>query len=154
VFEAPPEIPSLLGRHYRLEEPYIRYLTVVFEGSLESEDGAIEDAAGRPQAVVSETAPPKPEPVEAAVDSESKPPVSEPVSPVTETPTESSDAASETETVTEEPVKLEEETKTEPVAETTSGVEGADVAGTEAPAVDSTPDELSRSSDQDEEEEL
>jgi len=40
VFEAPPEIPSLLGRHYRLEEPYIRHLTVLFEGSLESEDGA------------------------------------------------------------------------------------------------------------------
>jgi small subunit ribosomal protein S6 len=37
VFEAPPETPSVLNRHFRLEEPYLRYLTVLFEGSLEGE---------------------------------------------------------------------------------------------------------------------
>ena len=165
VFEAPPEIPSLLSRHYRLEEPYIRHLTVLFEGPLDSEVAAVEEAAGKLESKATETAPekpasdeidaaPKPEPVEAGVDSESKPPDSVPASPVMDTPTESSDAASEIETVTEEPVKLEEETKAEPVAETTSGVEGADAAKTEAPSDDSTPDDLSRSPDQDEEEEL
>ena len=165
VFEAPPETPSILSRHYRLEEPYIRHLTVLFEGSLESEDAATEDAAAKPAPRTTETTPeepasdesdasPKPETAGADIASESKPPDSEPASPVTETPDETSIPASETETVTKEPAKLEEETKAEPVVETASEVESVDAPRTETPAGDSTPDESSGSPDQDEEEEL
>ena len=32
VFEALPALLPILDRHYRLEEPYIRYLTVLYEG--------------------------------------------------------------------------------------------------------------------------
>lgn len=35
VFDAENEVLPLLERHYQLEEPYIRYLTIRFEGSLE-----------------------------------------------------------------------------------------------------------------------
>lgn len=150
VFEAPPETPSVLSRHYRLEEPYIRHLTVLFEGPLESEDAA-EGTAVKPEPRATETAPdkpvsdessaPKPETASADAASESKPSDSEPESPATET-------------VAEEPAKPEEETKTEPVAEAVSEVEGADAAKTETPSEGSASDELSSSPDQDEEEEL
>jgi len=164
VFEAPPETPSILSRHYRLEEPYIRHLTVIFEGSLESEDAATEGTAVKPEPKTTETTPekpasdesvtPKPEPAGTDVASESKPSDSEPVSPVMETPAETTVPAVETETVTEEPAKLEEETKAEPVVEAASEVESADAAKTEAPSEGSTSDESSGSPDQDEEEEL
>ena len=98
VFEAPPETPSILSRHYRLEEPYIRHLTVIFEGSLESEDAATEGTAVKPEPKTTETTPekpasdesvtPKPEPAGTDVASESKPSDSEPASPVTDTATE------------------------------------------------------------------
>jgi small subunit ribosomal protein S6 len=164
VFEAPPETPSVLSRHYRLEEPYIRHLTVIFEGSLEAEDAATEGVAVSHEPKTTETtsekpasdesdATPKPEPAGADVASESKAD-SEPVTPVTDTPTDSATIASVTEPVTEEPVKLEEATKAEPVVETATGVEGSDVVKTETPAGDSTSDESSASPEADEEEEL
>ncbi|HUV30769.1 MAG TPA: 30S ribosomal protein S6 [Acidobacteriota bacterium] len=45
VFEGSPEVLSLLTRHYRLEEPYVRYLTILFEGSL-TEEGERPETAG------------------------------------------------------------------------------------------------------------
>jgi small subunit ribosomal protein S6 len=36
IFEAPASVLPALDRHYRLEEPYIRYLTTVFEGDVEA----------------------------------------------------------------------------------------------------------------------
>lgn len=32
VFEGPTTVLPLLERHYRLEEPYVRYITILFEG--------------------------------------------------------------------------------------------------------------------------
>lgn len=34
-FEGAGDLPKVLDRHYRLEEPYIRHLTLVFEGDIE-----------------------------------------------------------------------------------------------------------------------
>lgn len=36
IFEAPASVLPILDRHYRLEEPYIRYLTTLFEGDVEA----------------------------------------------------------------------------------------------------------------------
>jgi small subunit ribosomal protein S6 len=35
IFKADKQVLSELERHYRLEEPYIRYLTVLYEGTIE-----------------------------------------------------------------------------------------------------------------------
>jgi len=35
-FEAPPSIPAVLDRFYKLEDPYIRHLTVHFDGDIEA----------------------------------------------------------------------------------------------------------------------
>jgi small subunit ribosomal protein S6 len=36
VFEGPASVLPVLDRHYRLEEPYIRFLTTIFEGDVEA----------------------------------------------------------------------------------------------------------------------
>ncbi len=36
IFQAPSAVLTALDRHYRLEEPYVRYLTTLFEGDLEA----------------------------------------------------------------------------------------------------------------------
>jgi len=36
IFQAPSSVLTALDRHYRLEEPYVRYLTTLFEGDLEA----------------------------------------------------------------------------------------------------------------------
>ncbi len=36
IFEAPASVLPVLDRHYRLEEPYVRYLTTAFEGNVEA----------------------------------------------------------------------------------------------------------------------
>jgi small subunit ribosomal protein S6 len=43
IFEANPQVLKELERFYKIEEPYIRYLTVLFEGSLEDRYGAPEE---------------------------------------------------------------------------------------------------------------
>ncbi|HOP05940.1 MAG TPA: 30S ribosomal protein S6 [candidate division Zixibacteria bacterium] len=53
VFEAPPTVISEIERHFRLNEAYLRFLTVIFEGSLQDdtveEESSNDDAAPRIQ---------------------------------------------------------------------------------------------------------
>ncbi len=47
-FKSTPAVLPLLDRHYKLEEPYVRYLTIVFEAEFEQLDKAREEQrAGR-----------------------------------------------------------------------------------------------------------
>jgi small subunit ribosomal protein S6 len=62
IFEANPTVLKELERFYKIEEPYIRYLTVQFEGNLEDRYGAADEP---PVAVVAEPIKPViPAPVE------------------------------------------------------------------------------------------
>ncbi|SYZ74593.1 30S ribosomal protein S6 [Candidatus Zixiibacteriota bacterium] len=56
IFEANPQVLKELERFYKIEEPYIRYMTVLFEGSLEDRYGTVEEVAA-PAASAPETAP-------------------------------------------------------------------------------------------------
>jgi len=47
-FKSTPAVLPLLDRHYKLEEPYVRYLTIIFEADFEALDKAREEQrAGR-----------------------------------------------------------------------------------------------------------
>lgn len=121
VFEAPAEIPSLLNRHFRLEEPYIRHLTVLFEGSLDkTEDvGAVLDqdrrdmGTARPPAAVArpdeaKASPPRKDVAESATDSPAtveEKSIEAPAEPVDAPITDSEDS---TASHTESAVEIEE----------------------------------------------
>ena len=59
VFEGTNDLLSEMDRFFHIEEPYIRYLTVQYEGSLDFGDQAPEKETSAPAAVT----PPKAEPV-------------------------------------------------------------------------------------------
>ncbi len=79
VYEAPPSLPKLLDRHFRLGEAYLRHLTIRFEGEIEPPEETTAGTERAAQAPESDTAkkepavPEQPAPV-AAPDAE-KPPV-------------------------------------------------------------------------------
>lgn len=62
IFEAPSDVLPLLDRHYKLDESYIRFLTVEFEGDLaeliEGSSGSTVGGQGAEQAAAPE--PPRP----------------------------------------------------------------------------------------------
>lgn len=47
IFEAPPTVLPILERYYKLEEPFVRYLTIVFEGDPTKEKEAHEEFLAR-----------------------------------------------------------------------------------------------------------
>jgi small subunit ribosomal protein S6 len=47
IFEGPASVLPVLERHYKLEDPFVRYLTVVFEGDPEKEKEAQEEFLAR-----------------------------------------------------------------------------------------------------------
>ena len=61
LFEAEPAVLSLLDRHYRLNEPYLRFLTVVFEGDPQK---VIEDSRPIDLGEEMQEMPPKERPVD------------------------------------------------------------------------------------------
>ena len=84
IFEAPTSVLPKLTRHFKLNEPYIRHLTVRFEGDLDKLIGPEEEAPEK----ASEKAPEKAEekPAEAAA----------PAAEAAETPAETTEPAAET----------------------------------------------------------
>ena len=45
IFEAPASVLSRLERHFKLEEPYVRYLTIRYEGSLPEPEEEVQEEA-------------------------------------------------------------------------------------------------------------
>jgi small subunit ribosomal protein S6 len=59
IFESGTEVLPKLERHYKLEEPYVRYLTIVYDGPLPSEEqseGTGPEAEGKKKAEETPTA--------------------------------------------------------------------------------------------------
>jgi small subunit ribosomal protein S6 len=49
IFEAPASVLPLLDRHFKLEEPYIRYLTIRFEGTVPPEEERVAEREPEPE---------------------------------------------------------------------------------------------------------
>lgn len=117
VFEAPPTVVSDLERHFRLGEAYLRFLTVLFEGSLQ-DDIEEEDAVAAKEAP---KAPERPaptgdgphgrredKPAEAAAPAEeTTEQAKEPAEADAETPAEDDSSEEETKKAGDEPVESE-----------------------------------------------
>ncbi len=95
IFEANTDTPKTLDRHFKLDETYLRHLTVVYEGDvLEKKRQSEEQAQMETESAKADVKEAEPKPVEAEA---------------TETTTES---------VTEAKTETEAKVETEPVAET------------------------------------
>jgi small subunit ribosomal protein S6 len=72
IFEGDRKVLLELERFYKIEEPYIRYLTVVFEGNLDDEENRAFSTepmtASAPQAIAPSPIAPQPIPNVAAID--------------------------------------------------------------------------------------
>ena len=117
IFDAENSALPKLERHYRLEEPYVRHLTIRFDGPLppaEEEtrpDTAGENAEAEPTTPVEKTdAQAAPEKVEARTDSEAKPVADEPIGeePAVEEPTPEAPRAAEAQAEPTEQAKPDE----------------------------------------------
>jgi small subunit ribosomal protein S6 len=108
IFEAETGVLSLLERHYQLEEPFVRYLTIKYEGPLEEEEEA--ESGRRERRAEPAKAESKPEAkTEAKPEAESKEEVSEPEKKTEEAPAEN-ESGEETPKVEEpEPKSTESE---------------------------------------------
>ena len=110
IFEANTDTPKILDRHFKLDETYLRHLTVVYEGDvLEKNQKSEEQAQKETESAKAYAEKAESKPVEAKE---------------TETETET-EAKTETiaETKTETEPVAEPETETEPVAETKTDAE-------------------------------
>ncbi len=74
IFEAPTSVLSRLERHFKLEEPYVRYLTIRYEGKMPEPEEEVQEeapakvhhhepATRRPEPTPEPTPEPAPEPV-------------------------------------------------------------------------------------------
>jgi small subunit ribosomal protein S6 len=155
VFEAPPQMPSLLNRHFRLEEPYVRHLTVLFEGSLEklerssdaladlSEDADLDTGRARRARAESDTVSRTARPAAVAPANESAPTATEKVVEVTASTADNEPPASEiAEAQRAEPKIIPSVETPEAATETEKRKESEEKTGPVRPAWDSEEEEL------------
>ena len=144
VFESEPEVLPPIERHYRLNEAYLRHLTVIFDGDLENVEAETIPAAPAKPAIVPVPVTPKSDSDGPIGRRETEAPVAA-VAPEVEAETAEPKAEEATETA--EP-KAEEATETTELKTEETTPASSDVENSEEVTTEETTTEAPASSDQ------